>query len=47
MITKSLPIAENSIERIEAIISKLGPTLNFTEISELAVAIHEIGRAHV
>ena len=42
MITKSLPIAENSIERIEALISKLGPTLNFTEISELAVAIHEL-----
>jgi hypothetical protein len=42
MITKSLPIAENSIERIEALISNLGPTLNFTEISELAVAIHEL-----
>ena len=42
MISKTLPIAESSIERIEALISKLSPTLNFTEISEFAVAIHEL-----
>lgn len=43
MITsKSLPIAENSIERIEVLISKLSSNLTFTEISEFAVAIHEL-----
>ena len=39
---KKIKTAFNSIEQIEAIISKLGPTLNFTDISGLAVAIHEL-----
>jgi hypothetical protein len=39
---KKTKTAFNSIEQIEAIISKLGPTLNFTDISGLAVAIHEL-----
>jgi hypothetical protein len=42
MISKSLSIAENSIERIEVLISKLSSNLTFTEISEFAVAIHEL-----
>jgi hypothetical protein len=42
MLSKTLPIAENSIERIEVLISKLSSNLNFTEISEFAVAIHEL-----
>jgi hypothetical protein len=39
---KDINTAASCIERIEALISKLGPTLNFTEISEFAVAIHEL-----
>jgi ATP-dependent Zn protease len=39
---KNTKIAFNSIEQIEAIISKLGPNLNFSDISGLAVALHEL-----
>ena len=39
---KDINTATSCIERIEALISKLSPTLNFTEISEFAVAIHEL-----
>jgi hypothetical protein len=39
---KQIKTAFDSIEQIEAIFLKLGPTLNYNEISELAVAIHEL-----